>query len=110
MTAVIESDAPPIRVDANGAWRFGNSRLLVELVVDAFQDGATPEAIVQRYPVVTLADVYGVIAYYLRHPGTVGDYLAEREAVASQVRDKIERGQTDMKELRRRLVCNYELR
>jgi len=37
--------------------------VLVELVIQAFQDGATPEAIVQRYPTTTLADIYAVIAY-----------------------------------------------
>jgi hypothetical protein len=30
---------------------------LLELVLRAFQDGATPEAIVQRYPTLGLVDV-----------------------------------------------------
>ena len=83
--------------------RVGESRLLVEMVVQAFQDGATPEAIVQRFPPATLAEVYGTVAYYLRHPDIVGAYLAEREKLAARVRQTIESGQGDMKDLRRRL-------
>ena len=52
----IESLSPPLRRDASGALRVGSSRVLVELVLRAFQDGSTPEAIVQRFPTMTLAD------------------------------------------------------
>jgi hypothetical protein len=58
----------------------GSSRVLLELVIRAFQDGATPETIVQRYSTLALSDVYTVIAYYLlRHRGEVEGYLARRE-------------------------------
>jgi hypothetical protein len=36
----------------------------------------TPEAIVQRFPsVLLLADVYGVIAYYLRHRAEIEQHM-----------------------------------
>ena len=57
MSTMIRSEAPPIREDSTGSLRIGVSRVLLELVIHAFQDGATPEAIVQRYPTTTLADV-----------------------------------------------------
>jgi uncharacterized protein (DUF433 family) len=66
MAIIIQPETPPLRQDASGALRVGSSRVLVELVIRAFQDGATPEAIAQRYPTATLADIYAVIAYYLR--------------------------------------------
>jgi uncharacterized protein (DUF433 family) len=81
----------------------GDSRVLFELVVHAFQDGATPEAIVQRYSTLQLADVYAVIGYYLRHRGEVDAYLAAREQQAADVRRRIEREQPDFSELRARL-------
>ena len=65
MSVVIETEAPPLQQDATGALRIGASRVLLELVIQAFQDGATPETIVQRYPTTTLSDIYAVIAYYL---------------------------------------------
>ena len=67
MPFTAKGDPPPLREDTAGALRVGNSRALLELVIRAFQDGATPETIVQRYSTLTLPDVYGVIAYYLRH-------------------------------------------
>ncbi|HZY87718.1 MAG TPA: DUF433 domain-containing protein, partial [Gemmataceae bacterium] len=63
------AEPPPLREEASGAVRVGESRVLLELVVRAFQDGAPAEVLVQRYPTLTLADVYGAIAFYLRHRG-----------------------------------------
>src|SRR5437667_3596845 len=78
MAIIIQPEAPPLRQDASGGLRVGSSRVLVELVIRAFQDRATPEAIAQRYPTAPLADIYAVIAYYLRHRQEVDAYLAER--------------------------------
>jgi uncharacterized protein (DUF433 family) len=86
----VRTEAPPLREDADGALRVGDSRVLLELVIRAFQDGATPETIVQRYATLALADVYAVIAYYLRHRSEVEAYLARREQEAAEVRERVE--------------------
>ena len=104
MTISIQPEAPPLRQEASGALRVGSSRVLVELVIHAFQDGATPEAIAQRYPTATLADLYAVIAYYLRHRQELEAYLAEREQRAQEVRQRIEQQQGDLADLRRRIL------
>ena len=105
MTLLIQPEAPPLRQDASGALRVGSSRVLVELVIRAFQDGATPEAIAQRYSTATLADIYAVIAYYLRHRQEVDTYLAEREQQAQAVRQRIEHHQGDLADLRHRILA-----
>lgn len=105
MSANIQTDVPPLCEDETGALRVGRSRVLLELVIRAFQDGATPEAIVQRYPTTTLSDVYAVIAYYLRHREDVEAYLAEREDLAGEVRRRVEARQGDLGELRQRLLA-----
>ncbi len=61
MAFTAQPEAPPLSEDASGALRVGNSRVLLELVIRAFQDGATPETIVQRYAALALPDVYAVI-------------------------------------------------
>lgn len=96
-------ERPPFRDDGTGVLRVGDSRVLLELVIHAFQDGATAEMIVQRYPTVTLADVYGVIAYYLRHRSEIESYLADKERAAAEVRARVEAGQKDLSEIRARL-------
>ena len=100
----IHTDTPPLRQDDSGAVRIGKTQVLLELVIRAFEDGATPETIVQRYPSTTLADIYAVIAYYLRHRGFVERYLAERERQAEDIRRRIEVRQGDLSEIRRRLL------
>ena len=104
----LPAEVPPLREDASGALRVGNSRVLLELVIRAFQDGATPETIVQRYSTLSLPDVYAVIAYYLRHQGEVEGYLSRREQKAEEVRQRIESQQGDLSEIRARLLAKRQ--
>lgn len=108
MPFAVQAEAPPLREDASGALRVGDSRVLLELVVRAFQDGATPEVIVQRYDTLALADVYAVIAYYLRHRAEVDSYLARREQKAAEVRQRIEAQQGDLSDIRARLLARRQ--
>ena len=105
MSFPLQADSPPLREDADGALRVGDSRVLLELVIRAFQDGATPEVIVQRYSTLNLSNVYAVIAYYLRHPHEVDEYLAQREQKAEIVRQQVESRQGDLSEIRARLAA-----
>jgi uncharacterized protein (DUF433 family) len=105
MTLIPAADPVPFRADANGDLRVGESRVLLDLVVEAFDGGATPETLVQSYPSLQLADVYAVIGYYLRHQGEVEDYLSHREQRADDVRQKIEANQPDMTGVRARLLA-----
>jgi uncharacterized protein (DUF433 family) len=105
MEMILQAEAPPLNRDASGALRVGRSRVLLELVIWAFKDGATPEAIAQRYPTATLADIYAVVSYYLRHREDVEAYLAEREQQAQEVRQRIESQQGDLGDLRERLLA-----
>lgn len=105
MDIVLQAEAPPLRRDSSGGLRIGTSRVLLELVIYAFGDGATPEAIAQRYPTATLADIYSVLAYYLRHQEESKAYLERRRQKAEDVRKRIESEQQDLAELRKRLLA-----
>jgi len=96
-------EEPPFREDATGALRVGNSRVLLELVVRAFQDGATPEAICQRYSSLTLAEVYAAVAYYLSHRQEVDAYLSEREQKTEEMNARMAARQGDLSDIRARL-------
>ncbi len=104
----VQPEAPPLREDADGVLRVGNSRVLLELVIRSFQDGATAETIVQRYSTLALADVYAVIAYYLRHRSEVDEYLNRRDETAEVAREKIESRQGDLKEIRSRIISSRQ--
>lgn len=107
MLFIPEAESLPLTEDVDGAVRVGGTRVLLELVVRAFQDGATPEAIVQRYDTLRLADVYGVISHYLRHQADVDQYLAGRERQAAETQHQIAmQQQGDMSGMRARLLAN----
>lgn len=80
----------PLRRDDDGAIRVGKTRVLFELVVRQYRQGRTPEEIIREFPTLTLADVYGAIAYYLQHHDQVETYLQDREREAAQLRQKLE--------------------
>jgi uncharacterized protein (DUF433 family) len=105
MEIILQTEAPPLHRDASGALRVGRSRVLLELVIRAFQDGAPPEVIAQHYPSATLVDIYAVIAYYLRHETDIEAYLADREQQAQEVRQRIESHQGNMADLRTRILA-----
>jgi uncharacterized protein (DUF433 family) len=71
----LDSSPPPLRVDPGGVVRIGTSRISLDLVVEQYDNGMSPEDIVRAYDTLALADVYAVIAYYLRNKVGVRDYL-----------------------------------
>lgn len=46
---------------------------------------------VRERPSMTLADIYSVIAYYLRHQSEVREYFAQRQQQAAHIREENER-------------------
>ena len=91
MTMVVTAEVPPLVADASGVFRVGKTRVTLDTVVGAFQDGATAEEIAEQYPALSLGQVYAVIAYYLAHTADVTDYLRYREQRAAEVRQANER-------------------
>lgn len=94
----------PLRRDTSGTLRVGGTRVVLDLVVHAFEEGATPEEIVQRYSTLKLADVYAVISYYLQNREEVDAYLRQRAEEAAELQERIER-ETDARGLRERLLA-----
>src|SRR5229473_6471815 len=86
----IRAEVPPLRVDEGGAVRVGKSRISLDLVVEQYENGMTPEDMVRAYDTLVLADVHSVIAYYLRHRDAVRAYLERRAEEAESLRTKIE--------------------
>ena len=105
MSLVLNQETPPLHADGTGAIRVGRTRVLLETVIRAFQDGASPEAIVQRYSTLSLSDVYSTIGYYLKHQDAVENYLNQREQLAEVVQQRLTSIQPDLGSIRRRLLA-----
>ncbi len=108
MAIAVHAEKPPIREDESGALRVGGTRVLLEMLVWAHKRGDTPEDIVEQYPSLALADVYGVIAYYLRNKSAIEVYLAERERIGKVNRAEAARRNGDRSELKARLESRLE--
>lgn len=67
----------PYIEDHDGALKIAGTRVSLASVVIHFQEGQTPEQIVESFPTLTLAQVYGAIAYYLENEKLINDYLAK---------------------------------
>src|ERR1700756_4578379 len=86
----LQAEPPPLRVDEGGAVRIGKSRISLDLVVEQYENGMTPEDMVRAYDTLGLADVHAVVAYCLRHRDEVRAYLKRRQEEAAALRTKIE--------------------
>lgn len=90
MTQTIATEAVPLVKDVDGVIRVGRTRVTLDTVVGAFLNGATAEEISHQYPPLDLADVYSVIAYYLRRRVDVDVYLNQRREQAHRIRSQNE--------------------
>jgi uncharacterized protein (DUF433 family) len=104
MALTIELQPVPLREELDGTWRVGNTRVLFDLVVQAFNDGRTPEEIIQSYDTLSLEDVYAVIAYYLSHRAEVDAYIEEQEEEVGALWQEIKK-RPDYKAFRERLLA-----
>jgi uncharacterized protein (DUF433 family) len=102
MVLALAPESPPIQVDENGVLRVGGTRVTLDTVVYAFNAGATPEEIVDRFDTLHLDDVYLVVGFYLRHRGEVDAYLSERQRRGDQRRAEAD-AILSWSELRKRL-------
>jgi uncharacterized protein (DUF433 family) len=89
LVPVLHNDPPPLRVDTGGVIRIGTSRISLDLVMEQYQNGMTPEELVRAYDTLRLADVYSAIGYYFRHREESDSYLKRRAAEAEVLRAKI---------------------
>lgn len=100
---VVAADVDPaLRVDEGGTIRVGQTRVTLRSIVFAFNDGASAEEIVLRYPSLDLTDTYAAITYYLRHRSEVDQILMAEEHEIEKVQHEIER-EFPASALRRRL-------
>jgi uncharacterized protein (DUF433 family) len=82
------SDKCYIRVDEHGVIRVGETRVMLDSVIVAFQQGQSAETIQQQFPSLTLEEVYGAIAYCLGHQGEVDAYMQRQSEVWKQWRTR----------------------
>ena len=61
--------------EREGTFYVAGSRVSLASIIYEFRDGASPETIRQDFPSLSLAQIYGSIAFYLNHPEECEAYL-----------------------------------
>lgn len=79
-------EAIPIYNDPDGRMRVTGTRVLLDMIVEAYRRGETPEHIVQMYPTLKLDQVFLALGYYMRHRETVDSYIRRMEDEAERLR------------------------
>lgn len=101
---VFEKEQAPLRTDKYGAVRVIGSRITLDTIVAFYEQGESPEDIVEGFPTLRLADVYAVVSYYLKNKTAVRAYLRERDKRAKTLRRKVETRSTT-RDLKKRLTA-----
>ncbi|MEZ4706029.1 MAG: DUF433 domain-containing protein [Caldilineaceae bacterium] len=107
MSLVIEQQMVPLQADQNNVIRVGNTRVTLDTVVHAFEQGHTAEEIAAHYPALRVADIYAVIAYYLNHQTEVQAYLQQQTKAIAELWESIE-AKSDYQQFRQRLIARYQ--
>jgi uncharacterized protein (DUF433 family) len=107
MSLPLTADPPPLSTGTDGVVRVGGSRVTLDTVVEAFQEGLTPEEIQQQYPSLSLAQVYSAVTYFLQHRSEVEEYLRGRARHREEVRRDAET-RFDPTGIRQRLLARIE--
>jgi uncharacterized protein (DUF433 family) len=89
MEPVIEAasmtETVPLATGEDGAIRVSGTRVLLDLIVAEFKNGATPEEIALATPWSRCRDVHHVLAYYLRHGAEIDEYIENRRQEGERV-------------------------
>lgn len=78
MSLTLGNERIPLERDDSGTIRIGKTRVTLESVAYAFEEGDSAESIQEAFPSLALSDVYLVLGYCLKHPQQLADYLAQQ--------------------------------
>jgi uncharacterized protein (DUF433 family) len=107
MTLTVDVQIIPLKADQDGVMRVGETRVTLDTVVRAFDQGHTAEEIVSHYPALRLADVYAIIAYYLNNQAAIQAYLKQQKEETQKIWEHIE-SNADYQGFRQRLIARRQ--
>ncbi len=61
----------------NGGYYVAGTRISLDSVVYSFNEGQSPEAIQEDFPLLKCSQIYGAIAFYLDHKAEIDKYLED---------------------------------
>lgn len=85
----------------NGGYWIAGTRISLDSVVYAFNQGASPETIKREFPLLTLEEIYGGLTFYLANQAKIDSYLRESEI---QFDEEAEKRRTELQNTKPELM------
>lgn len=73
----------------DGGFWIADKRISLDSIVYAFRRGQSPESIRRSFPLLTLEEIYGAIAFYLSNQTDIDEYLIAEEAEFEKMRETL---------------------
>ena len=105
MPIAIHQDPVPLHVDDEGTIRVGNTRITLDVLLGDYRHSMTPKQIVEQLDSLTVADVYGALAYYHRHRDELDAYLQDRAEDSTRRQREIEATQPTFDHVKSRILA-----
>src|SRR5215208_3186456 len=80
----------PLTAGEAGVLLVADTRVPLDSVIHAFNEGATPEEIAQNFPTLDLAAIYAVVSYYLQNRAEVEQYLEQRRVQQEELKKELQ--------------------
>lgn len=65
--------------ERGGGYYVAGTRISLDSIVQCFNEGLSPESILEEFETLTLAQVYGAIAFYLENQAAIDVYRLRQE-------------------------------
>lgn len=88
MATTVGTIPKPVRMDSYGVLRVGRTRVSLDSVVHAFNEGMDATEIQYNYDTLTLAEIHGAISYYLHNKERIDAYLKQQKIVFEEMRER----------------------
>jgi uncharacterized protein (DUF433 family) len=108
MISEFEVVSIPLETNAQGVIRIKGTRVSLDSILHAYyEDGATAEEIVLRFPTCAIEDIYTILSWALNNRDIVSDYLSSQLARRKQIESEL-REEYPSSGLRQRLLARKE--
>ena len=87
-----------------GGWRISGTRVGLECIIHAYNEGESPEAMVLSWPTLSLEQIHGAIAFYLRNRPQMDEYMRE---IARQMDELSAQCQESNRGFREKILARY---
>ena len=92
-----------------GGWRIADSRVSLDSIVYSYWENKSPETIAEEFPTLSVEQIYGAIAFYLKNKVEIDHYLSQQDIKWQQLAQESEaRHEPLLNRLRAHLKSNAE--